>query len=232
MVLPARELVAGALERVGVEIDPAAVPAAHYRAVRRLDGDVRQRTMPDAYLRCLCAALGVAGAEMPAAVMALAELGNRAVSGSILWSEPAPDLARTIHALDRAGIAVLVVTNSDGHAAENLRDAGVCEAGVNVLEVIDSGLVGAAKPDPAIFSVALASARARPDQVVHVGDMISADVDGAHAAGIEPIHVDPTRACRRSDHRHIRSLSGIWRHVAPAAAGTAADTAAGTGTGT
>jgi putative hydrolase of the HAD superfamily len=219
MVLPARHLVSDALQRTGIEIDPAAVPSAHYRAVSRLDRDPRLRAVPDAYMRCLCAALGADG---EAAVSAVTELGDRAKSGHILWSEPAPHVAGTLEALGRAGIAVLVVTNSDGHAAENLRDSGVCEAGVNVLDVIDSHVVGSSKPDPTIFRAALARAGAaagqvvRAGEVVHIGDMISADIDGARAAGIEPIHVDPIRACRRSDHRHIRSLRGLWRHVAPA----------------
>jgi FMN phosphatase YigB (HAD superfamily) len=86
-----------------------------------------------------------------------------------------------------------------------------------VTEVIDSGLVGSSKPDAAIFEIALERARATPGSAVHVGDMLCADIDGARAAGIDSIHVDPTRTCRRPDHRHIRSLRGIWRHLAPTA---------------
>ena len=105
----------------------------------------------------------------------------------------------------------MIVTNSDGHGAENLAACGF--AGV---PVIDSHVVGVAKPDPRIFEVALARAGAgiRPSEVVHVGDMLSTDVAGARAAGITPIHFDPFRACRARDHRHIRSLPGLWRHVA------------------
>jgi putative hydrolase of the HAD superfamily len=115
---------------------------------------------------------------------------------------------------------VVILTNSDGRAAENLRDAGICQTGtgrgVKVTDVIDSELVGSAKPDPGIFEFALRRARANPGLVVHVGDMLCADIEGAHAAGIPPLHLDPHRACRASDHRHLRSLNGIWRHVIPA----------------
>jgi FMN phosphatase YigB (HAD superfamily) len=116
----------------------------------------------------------------------------------------------TIAALRRAGVTVVIVTNSDGHAEENLGDCGF--AGV---PVIDSEVVGSAKPDRRIFEVALASAGAgvRPAEVVHVGDTVANDVAGARAAGITPIHLDPLRACRAPDHRHIRTLAGIWRHV-------------------
>jgi putative hydrolase of the HAD superfamily len=116
---------------------------------------------------------------------------------------------------------VLVVTNADGHAEENLRDAEVRQpgagVGVSVTPVIDSVLVGSAKPDVGIFRTALRCAEVQPKSVVHVGDMLSTDIAGAHAAGISPIHLDPLRVCRARDHRHIRLLSGIWRHVVPLA---------------
>jgi hypothetical protein len=46
--------------------------------------------------------------------------------------------------------------------------------------------------------------------------MLSTDIAGARAAGIEPLHLDPLRRCRRTGHRHIRTLAGIWRHITPA----------------
>lgn len=137
-------------------------------------------------------------------------LADRRRSGAILWSEPTPGAVPTIAALRRAGIAVVIVTNSDGHAEENLAGCGF--AGV---PVIDSAVVGAAKPDPRIFHAALARADATPAQTVHVGDTLTNDVAGARAAGITPIHFDPLRACRAPDHRHMRTVAGIWRHLAP-----------------
>jgi putative hydrolase of the HAD superfamily len=63
----------------------------------------------------------------------------------------------------------------------------------------------------------LARAQVDASSVVHVGDMLSTDVNGARAAGILPLHLDPYRACRARDHRHVRFLNGIWSHVAPSA---------------
>jgi HAD superfamily hydrolase (TIGR01509 family) len=156
------------------------------------------------------AELGVVPARTVDAVAVWDRLGARRRSGVILWSEPYPDALPTIAALRRAGITVVIVTNSDGHAEENLAECGF--AGV---PVIDSKIVGSAKPDRGIFEVALARAGAgvRPAEVVHVGDTVANDVAGARAAGITPIHFDPFRACRAPDHCHIRTLAGIWRHV-------------------
>lgn len=216
IVLPSRDLVRVALAELGIACDGSAVAPAHYRVVRRLDHDAATGR-GGGYLPALCDELGVPPARMRDAVGALSRLADRRLSGKILWSEPAPHALETIDALGRAGIAVVVVTNSDGHAAENLRDAGICHVtrgrGAIVAGVIDSGLVGAAKPDRAMFRAALRRVRVEPSAVVHVGDMMSTDVAGAHAAGIVPIHLDPYRRCRARDHRHIRALSGIWRHV-------------------
>jgi putative hydrolase of the HAD superfamily len=222
IVLPHRDLVRSSLAHAGVEIDARVVARGHYEAVRRLDRNPDLRLGPDAYVRALCSALGVPSAREGGAIAALSRLADRRVSGQILWSEAAPHAQRTIAALRRAGVAVLVVTNSDGHAAENLRDAGICQtsagAGVPVTAVIDSTLVGSAKPDARIFQIALKRAGVDAKSVVHVGDMVCADVAGARAAGIVPIHLDPERRCRSADHRHLRSLSGIWRHILPAPA--------------
>ena len=217
LVLPHRRLVAAALHHAGVTIDPAAVPAAHYRAVRVLDAGAPGSSEPG-YMPALCRALGVAAARVAAAVAALERAADRAASGEILWSEPAPGVPATLNRLHVAGTPVLVVTNSDGHGEENLRDAGICQVGAGrgapIAAVIDSTEVGCAKPDPAIFALALSRAGASAGEVVHVGDMVSTDVAGAQAAGIAAIHFDPARRCRASEHRHIRSLGGLWRHIA------------------
>lgn len=46
------------------------------------------------------------------------------------------------------------------------------------------------KPDPAIFHEALQRAGVAPEQVLHVGDSLHADVGGAQAAGIRPVLLD------------------------------------------
>jgi HAD superfamily hydrolase (TIGR01509 family) len=217
IVLPNGELVRDGLKRLGLEIDPSLVPGAHYRAVRQIDRALVDGA-PTSYLRAFCRALGIPASRLEDAVDALLQLADRSRSGKILWSQPAPHAIATLEALRSAGLPVFVVTNSDGHAAENLCDSGVCQttagAGAIVTDIVDSGRVGSEKPDTGIFRVALERAGIEPSSVVHVGDMLSTDVIGARAAGIVPIHLDPHRRCRARDHRHIRSLSAIWRHVA------------------
>ena len=49
---------------------------------------------------------------------------------------------------------------------------------------VSARLHGVAKPDPSIFRAACAAAGAPPDQVLHLGDDLDADVAGALAAGL------------------------------------------------
>ena len=49
---------------------------------------------------------------------------------------------------------------------------------------VSARLHGVAKPDPSIFAAACAAAGATPHQVLHLGDDLAADVDGALAAGL------------------------------------------------
>jgi putative hydrolase of the HAD superfamily len=50
--------------------------------------------------------------------------------------------------------------------------------------------VGVGKPDPKIFRAALDALQVSPLEVVHVGDSMTGDVEGAKAAGIAPILLD------------------------------------------
>jgi putative hydrolase of the HAD superfamily len=213
IILPDRHRLAAALAGVGIQIDPAAVPRAHYRAVRALDRAPERATRPPSrpdYPAALFPQLGIVAGRAAEALAVWERLADRRRTGAVLWNEPTPGAAETIAALRRAGLAVVIVTNSDGHGEENLRACGF--AG---LPVVDSTVIGAAKPDPRIFHAALAIAGATASEVVHVGDALANDVAGARAAGITPIHFDPLRACRARDHRHVRSLPGIWRHIRP-----------------
>ena len=50
---------------------------------------------------------------------------------------------------------------------------------------VSARLHGVAKPDPSIFRAACAAAAAPPHQVLHLGDDLGTDVDGALAAGLQ-----------------------------------------------
>ncbi len=79
--------------------------------------------------------------------------------------------------------------------------------------VVDSAVVGVAKPDPAIFSIALDALGVPASRtVLYVGDSLRYDVAGAVAAGLQPVHLDPHGFCPLpSGHPHVRSLAELAR---------------------
>lgn len=56
--------------------------------------------------------------------------------------------------------------------------------------IMSSADVGYEKPDPRIFTEALARLRTPPEGTLHVGDSINDDIEGAKAAGLDALLVD------------------------------------------
>lgn len=113
------------------------------------------------------------------------------------------------------------MSNSDGTASTKLRRLGIAQVGpgpgVPVAAVIDSAVVGVAKPDPAIFGPALKALGVGAAAAVYVGDSAAYDVAGARAAGLRPLHLDPFGQCRApADHDHVASLDDVVELVAGA----------------
>jgi putative hydrolase of the HAD superfamily len=76
-------------------------------------------------------------------------------------------------------------------------------------------VVGVAKPDPAIFRIALdALGVPASDTVLYVGDSLRYDVAGAIAAGLQPVHFDPYGYCPAPEgHRHVTSLAALAAEI-------------------
>ena len=87
--------------------------------------------------------------------------------------------------------------------------------------VLTSREAGAAKPDAAIFDRARAlTGVGAASRAIHVGDSYARDVEGAHAAGFEPVLVVPTGAgaparldAGQVPHTRVRDLRGFADHV-------------------
>lgn len=94
-----------------------------------------------------------------------------------------------------AGLPAAVVSNNDGTAAQQMRREEICQVGSgplpSVAAIVDSTEVGIMKPDPAIFAPALDALDVEPDRALYVGDTVYADVDGALAAGMQVVQLDP-----------------------------------------
>jgi putative hydrolase of the HAD superfamily len=106
---------------------------------------------------------------------------------ALLWDEPTPGAVACLERLRDAGVRVGVVSNSDGRIGEALARAGLSP----LLDcVVDSGVVGVEKPDPAIFVHALQSLGLAAGSTWYLGDTVQYDAVGAEAAGLVAWVVD------------------------------------------
>ncbi len=76
--------------------------------------------------------------------------------------------------------------------------------------VIDSHVVGVAKPDPRIFDFALPYfSEFERDRIVYVGDSVTMDIVSARGAGLHPVLIDPYDDHPDADFERIRSVEDI-----------------------
>lgn len=207
--VPSHERLHAALTAAGLTVDRDSFWDGHYRAMHAVDvARSAAETFGD-YVPAFCHHLGFADDDHATAVGAVQPL----FGPSGLWVEPIVDSVAAIRDLDAAGIPLAVVSNADGTVDQILAGAGVCQAGpgpdVSVAIIVDSGAVGVAKPDPAIFAPALEALGSAPERTLHVGDSVHYDVLGARAAGLQSVHFDPRGLCEDGDHDHIASLRDL-----------------------
>ncbi|WP_433290596.1 HAD family hydrolase [Actinoplanes sp. CA-030573] len=110
------------------------------------------------------------------------------------WAAP-PLRPGTRDFLSRVELPICVVSDADHDDLLRAIDAH----GLSFAAVVCSERVGAYKPDPAMFAAGLAALGLGAHEVLHVGDSLRTDIEGAHAAGIRTAWVNrrglPRTAC-------------------------------------
>ncbi len=110
-----------------------------------------------------------------------------------------PKTVEVITALHQAGVFLGIIANTDWPGFAMDRQL----AGVGMLRFfpvrIYSCDVGIAKPDPAIFRLAEHISGRRGD-ILYVGDSVTCDIDGAHAAGWKAAHRGGDHPCPQAEH--------------------------------
>jgi putative hydrolase of the HAD superfamily len=212
-VLPSPPRVADALRAAGLTPpdDLEAYRRAHYVGAAAFDrSDDQPETWP-AYHQGFAEALGYAGADLEPAVRALTEAWLGSSREHWAWRQDgAVDAMTRLAALD---IRLGVVSNADGTIEEILVEHGVCQIGegdlVRVEVIVDSGVVGVLKPDPAIFRLALDALALPPERVLFIGDTLRNDVHGAQAAGLPVVQLDPYGLYADADHPRVASIDEL-----------------------
>jgi putative hydrolase of the HAD superfamily len=215
LVCPSEELIATRFAEAGFAVDPELLFAAHYHGVQAIDAAQAAPEVFEDYHQAYSAHLGLDPDRVDEAAAILEGLWE--TSG--LWRQPLPWAAEGLAAIAATGVPIVIVSNADGSVAEVLGDTGLLQVGpgdgLEVLAIVDSGAVGVAKPDPAIFHLALDLVGTTPDRAIHVGDAYQYDVRGARAAGVRPILVDPLGIRVDADCERVASLVEIADLISP-----------------
>ena len=189
--LPDHDRMRAALARLGIDPEHEDLDRAHFAGVAATDDFTSDHTVWHAYNLAYAKVHGVPEDRLDhARAVLLEEFGKGDV-----WTREIPGAREALVAIAALGVGIAVVSNADGTVEAQLRADGICQvgpgAGVEVGAVVDSGVAGVAKPDPAIFRLALDALGVAPEHAIHVGDTPAADVVGARAAGVHPVLVDP-----------------------------------------
>lgn len=114
------------------------------------------------------------------------------------------DVDIVLSSLRAAGFCLALVSNAVPSTRERIRNLGLEPYFDTILL---SGEVGFEKPSPEIFLEALNELNLNSNEVVHVGDNYSSDVEGAHQAGIPAVLLDRTGSYLDVDCITVRNLT-------------------------
>lgn len=133
---------------------------------------------------------------------------------ALLWRWAIPETLAALAALAASEVPMGVVSNASGQIEVVLRNTEICAVddgcGVRMRVIVDSHVVGVAKPDPRIFDHALPHfAEIERHRIAYVGDSVTMDVAAASGAGLHPLLLDPFGDHEGADFETIRSVEDV-----------------------
>jgi putative hydrolase of the HAD superfamily len=211
LVFPDFHRIAAELTVDGCPVDPGTLASVEPRVRFALDRAETVRTTVDEdrwqrYMEDLCRAVGLA--EAPRAAL---ERLRRHHASRNLWEHVPPDVPAALEALGRS-YRLGVVSNANGTVRALLSRLGLAQ---RFEQIVDSGEEGVEKPDPRLFSIALARMGLRADETAYVGDMFHLDVLGARAAGLYAVLLDPHDLHAGAPVARVRWLADLAGVLAP-----------------
>jgi HAD superfamily hydrolase (TIGR01509 family) len=201
------------LARHGVRVEPARLAAAEPYAKHEMDTAERIRTTNDRsrgweYFHLVLGHAGVA--RTPATDAALGELYEYHERHN-LWESVPEEVLPALAALKRLGLALVVVSNSNGTLRAKMARLGLASA---FDLMIDSCEVGVEKPHAGIFALTVERLGVARQAVVHVGDFFHIDVLGARAAGLHGWLIDSAGLYGAYDCPRFPNLTAVAAAVA------------------
>jgi putative hydrolase of the HAD superfamily len=222
LLLPDADHIQRILRRAGVHADISTIDRAHYAAMAAVDealaripvgaggvtSAIWESSLRQAYRIEKLRGLGLPD-DVPPDLEA--EIFNAS------WARVVPGAVDTLRLIASQEVPIGIVSNANGTIEAELKAFEICQvgagAGTCVIAVVDSTVVGVAKPDPAIFRVALEAAGAPAERAIFIGDSVSIDVEGATRAGVRGLHFDPFGLCDGAGHDDLRALPEIASRI-------------------
>jgi putative hydrolase of the HAD superfamily len=209
LVLPDPHVLGPLLAYYGGDPSVTAHRRAHYAAMAAKSSAGSHEGIWDEYNGAYVRSVGVTDSDVEVAAAVLERTRN-----AHLWRWPIPESVQALRDLAVIGVPMGVVSNASGQIEEVLRRSAVCQigsgAGTEVRVVVDSHVVGIAKPDPRIFEPALDHFPGiAHDRIAYVGDSVTMDVGGARAAGLHPVLLDPHGDHEGADFERITTLADL-----------------------
>ena len=205
LVLPDPTVIAPLLAYFGGSPSIDVHRRAHYRAMKAKSDAAAAETSWGPYDAAYVRAVGV-------------DVDDRVEAANVLdrtryhhtWRWVIPESRAALDRLAVSGVPMGVVSNASGQIEDMLR-RHICQVGpgvhVEMRVIVDSHLVGVAKPDPAIFDHALPwFADIAPKRIAYVGDSVTMDIAASAAAGLHPILLDPYDDHAGADFERITAL--------------------------
>ena len=223
LLLPDADHIRRALNRCGLRADISTVDRAHYVAMAAVDKELGraqvsqggltsamwENSLRHVYRTAKLRALGLPDDCAP-------EVETEVFEAS--WGRVAPGAVETLCTIADKDVPIAIVSNANGTVEEELKALNICQVGSGpgtcVVAVVDSTVVGVAKPDPAIFDFALEAAGVPRERAIFIGDSVAIDVEGASRAGLRGLHFDPYDLCDGADHEDIRVLAEVTSLIA------------------
>jgi putative hydrolase of the HAD superfamily len=208
LVLPDPTVLAPLLAYYGGDPSIERHRRAHYAAMKAKSDEASPESDWAGYNDAYVTSVGVRPSDAAEASDVLGQTRH-----AVLWRWPIQDTRDAFDRLAEANVPMGVVSNASGQI-EGILAREMCQVGtgphVEMRCIIDSLVVGVAKPDPAVFDFALAHfTEFERSRIAYVGDSVTMDVATSRAAGLHPILIDPYGDHVGADFERIGSVGRV-----------------------
>jgi putative hydrolase of the HAD superfamily len=190
-----------------VEVSAAALAAADPHARHQLDigmgGAASDQQRGWVYFNLVLEHAGIPLSAATDAALADLQAYHSRVN---LWESIPDGVPEALARLRSRGLQLVVVSNANGLLRLLMDRLGLSPLFDTML---DSHEEGVEKPDPRLFELALERSGAARESTLHAGDLYHVDVEGARAAGLRAVLIDPLDLYAGYDCERVRSLGEL-----------------------